>query len=112
MRSSVPSHLPHPRAQSLVAAAASLLVAACVTPPRPGVPVQDVEPAAVQGCTWLSDLEVRTMRDSGSPSADLQRAKERLLADARALGATHVVVTERDLRFALALARGAAYRCG
>ena len=111
MRVPGPSSVAPPGARAL-AAAASLLVAACVTTPVPGVPVQDVEPSAVQGCTWLTDLEVRTMRDSGSPSADLQRAKERLLSDARALGATHVVVTERDLSFALALARGAAYRCG
>jgi len=90
----------------------SALPTACVTTPLPGVPVQDVEPAAVRGCAVLGDLEVRTMRDSGSPAADLQRVKERLLSDARELGATHLVVTERDLRFALALARGTAYRCG
>lgn len=95
-----------------VAALAAVVSAACVTTPPPGVLVQDVDQAAVQGCTWIADLEVNAMRDSGSPAADLQRVKELLLAEARARGATHLVVTERDLRFALALARGAAYRCG
>ena len=101
-----------PPARATWAAAAAVLSASCVTTPLPGVPVQDVEPSAVQGCTFLADLEVNTMRDSGSPAADLQRVKERLLSEARARGATHLVVTERDLRFALALARGSASRCG
>ncbi|ARN22215.1 hypothetical protein A4W93_21215 [Piscinibacter gummiphilus] len=89
-----------------------MLSAACITTPLPGVPVQEVDPAAVRGCTWTTDLEVTAMRDSGSPAADLQRVKELLLSQARERGATHLVVTERDLRFALALARGSAYRCG
>jgi hypothetical protein len=96
---------------SWTAALSGILAAACVTTPLPGVPVQDVALVAVQGCTWIADLEVNAMRDSGSPAADLQRVKELLLSEARARGATHLVVTERDLRFALALARGSAYRC-
>jgi hypothetical protein len=103
-------HVPSARGPC-AAAFAAVLSAACVTTPLPGVPVQDVDQAAVQGCTWIADLEVNAMRDSGSPAADLQRVKELLLSEARARGATHLVVTERDLRFALALARGRAYRC-
>ena len=94
------------------ASLAALLSTACVTTPLPGVPVQAVEPAAVQSCTRVGELTINSMRDSGSPSADLDRAKEKLLSEARAQGATHLVITDRNLRGALAWMSGTMYRCG
>ena len=110
-RPSAPGSAGPSRLPLLVAALA--VPAGCVTAPLPGDPVKDAEADAVTGCTALGALEVRSLRDSGSPSADLMRAKELLLSKARTdtPGATHLVVTERDLRGASAIARGTAYRC-
>lgn len=93
-------------------AIAAVLLAACYTAPLPGVPVQAVEADAVKGCTPLGELKVNSMRDSGSPAADLDRAKEKVLSEARAQGATHFVITGRDLRGSLAWTWGTMYRCG
>lgn len=102
--------LPHPH--GLLLAAIIVVATGCTTLAPLGPPVEEVDAAAVQGCTAVGELNARSLRDSGSPAADLQRVREQLLADARALGATHLVLAERDLRYALATARGTAYRCG
>ena len=101
-----------PRPRSLLAAALVIVAMGCTTVAPQGPPVEEVDAAAVQGCTAVGELNARSLRDSGSPATDLQRVREQLLAEARALGATHLVLAERDLRYALATARGTAYRCG
>lgn len=93
-------------------AAVAAMTAACVSTPGSAPTVQVVDAAAVSTCSPLGDLHARSLRDSGSPAADLQRAKEQLLVAARERGASHLVISELDLRYALALARGRAYRCG
>lgn len=101
-----------PRPHGLLLAAIIVVATGCTTVAPLGPPVEEVDAAAVQGCTAVGELNARSLRDSGSPAADLQRVREQLLAEARALGATHLVLAERDLRYALATARGTAYRCG
>ncbi len=86
-----------------------LVVAGCVA--TPGVPVQSVTADTVRGCTFVADVQRVTLRDSGSPATDLQRAAEAVLSGARELGATHVVPGERRMSYLSISAEGRAYRC-
>lgn len=90
---------------------ASLLVALAGCVATPGVPVQSVTADAVRGCTFVADLQRATLRDSGSPAADLQRAAEAVQLAAREFGATHVVPGERRMSYLSISAEGRAYRC-
>ena len=90
-------------------ASLQLAVAGCVA--TPGALVQSVTADTVQGCTFVAEVQRVTLRDSGSPAADLQRAAEAVLSAARELGATHVVPGERRMSYLSISAEGRAYRC-
>ena len=94
--------------RALTALIAAAGVAGCVSSPGPSV--QSATADEVRHCTFVADVSRVSLRDTGSPAADLARAAEGVHLAARELGATHVVPGERRMGYATISAEGRASR--
>lgn len=79
----------------------AMLLAGCVTTKgtrakTASIGVAEATESQVEGCEFLGTVHGTSIMKMGTPRAKASHAKEKVFREAKALGATHVVLSELD----------------